>query len=105
MQLKPSKLGSPKPSQTHPIQGWPELLNDTSLHLFESVAFPLRGGTTVFVARQGENGIPVRFECPKIGDLDKWDSCFVCSTSRLEARIGDGSFDLGGAFGWPKGSQ
>ncbi|CAJ1329281.1 unnamed protein product, partial [Effrenium voratum] len=30
-----------------------------------------------------ENGIPVRFECPKIGDLDKWDSCFVCSTSRL----------------------
>lgn len=30
-----------------------------------------------------QNGIPVRFECPNISDLSTWESCFVCSTSRL----------------------
>jgi len=30
-----------------------------------------------------EHGIPVRFECPNIHDLDTWESCFICSTSRL----------------------
>lgn len=30
-----------------------------------------------------EHGIPVRFECPNINDLNSWESCFVCSTSRL----------------------
>jgi len=29
------------------------------------------------------HNIPVRFECPSIHELDKWDSCFICSTSRL----------------------
>merc|ERR1712176_339288 len=28
-------------------------------------------------------GIPVVMQCPKINDLDSWESCFVCSTSRL----------------------
>lgn len=28
-------------------------------------------------------GIPVRLECPKIEDASTWESCFVCSTSRL----------------------
>jgi len=31
----------------------------------------------------GESGIPVRFECPNINELESWESCFVCSTSRL----------------------
>ena len=30
-----------------------------------------------------ENGIPVKLECPKMADLNRWDSCFICSTSRL----------------------
>lgn len=30
-----------------------------------------------------ENGIPVRMECPSIHDLASWESCFICSTSRL----------------------
>lgn len=29
------------------------------------------------------SGIPVRMECPDIRRLDEWDSCFICSTSRL----------------------
>mmetsp|Transcript_108110 Transcript_108110/g.207792 ORF Transcript_108110/g.207792 Transcript_108110/m.207792 type:complete len:375 (-) Transcript_108110:73-1197(-) len=29
------------------------------------------------------NGIPVRMECPSINALSSWDSCFICSTSRL----------------------
>merc|ERR1712135_158489 len=28
-------------------------------------------------------GIPVRLECPNIEDASTWESCFVCSTSRL----------------------
>eukprot|EP00932_Pfiesteria_piscicida_P013520 SRR837773.25095.p1 GENE.SRR837773.25095~~SRR837773.25095.p1 ORF type:complete len:379 (+),score=107.34 SRR837773.25095:3-1139(+) len=30
-----------------------------------------------------QNGIPVRMQCPDIQQLDTWDSCFICSTSRL----------------------
>ncbi|CAE8605599.1 unnamed protein product [Polarella glacialis] len=30
-----------------------------------------------------DHGLQVRFECPNIKDLNSWDSCFVCSTSRL----------------------
>jgi len=30
-----------------------------------------------------EHAIPVRLECPSIKDLDSWESCFICSTSRL----------------------
>lgn len=29
------------------------------------------------------NGIPVRMECPNINSLSSWESCFICSTSRL----------------------
>jgi len=29
------------------------------------------------------SGIPVRFEGPNIHNLDQWESCFICSTSRL----------------------
>jgi len=30
-----------------------------------------------------EHSLPVRFECPNIKDIDEWESCFICSTSRL----------------------
>jgi len=30
-----------------------------------------------------QNNVPVRFECPNIRDIASWDSCFICSTSRL----------------------
>ncbi|CAE7655703.1 ilvE [Symbiodinium pilosum] len=30
-----------------------------------------------------EHGIAVRFECPRIEDAKLWESCFICSTSRL----------------------
>lgn len=29
------------------------------------------------------NSIPVKLECPNIGDIHRWGSCFICSTSRL----------------------
>ncbi|CAK9022700.1 unnamed protein product [Durusdinium trenchii] len=30
-----------------------------------------------------EHGIPVELECPNISEMNQWDSCFICSTSRL----------------------
>lgn len=30
-----------------------------------------------------QNGIPIRYDCPVIADLASWESCFICSTSRL----------------------
>lgn len=36
-----------------------------------------------------ENGIEVRLKCPNINDLFDWESCFVCSTSRLVKPIHD----------------
>eukprot|EP00929_Paragymnodinium_shiwhaense_P107407 TRINITY_DN734_c0_g1_i1.p1 TRINITY_DN734_c0_g1~~TRINITY_DN734_c0_g1_i1.p1 ORF type:complete len:396 (-),score=66.66 TRINITY_DN734_c0_g1_i1:203-1390(-) len=30
-----------------------------------------------------KESIPVRFECPDINKMSEWDSCFICSTSRL----------------------
>lgn len=38
------------------------------------------------VARR--EGIPVRFECPSIHALADWESCFICSTSRLVKPVG-----------------
>mmetsp|Transcript_17299 Transcript_17299/g.28575 ORF Transcript_17299/g.28575 Transcript_17299/m.28575 type:complete len:273 (+) Transcript_17299:80-898(+) len=29
------------------------------------------------------NSIPIKLECPNIGDIHRWGSCFICSTSRL----------------------
>jgi len=29
------------------------------------------------------NGIPVKLECPNISHIQRWGSCFICSTSRL----------------------
>lgn len=34
-----------------------------------------------------KHGIPLRFDCPNIKDFATWDSCFVCSTSRLAKPI------------------
>lgn len=31
------------------------------------------------------NDIPVKVECPNMGQLTHWQSCFICSTSRLAA--------------------
>lgn len=31
------------------------------------------------------NDIPVKLECPNMGQLTHWGSCFICSTSRLAA--------------------
>ena len=33
------------------------------------------------------NGIPVKLECPKMGDINRWGSCFICSTSRLDTGL------------------
>lgn len=33
------------------------------------------------------NGIPVKLECPNMGDINRWGSCFICSTSRLDAGL------------------
>eukprot|EP00747_Dinoflagellata_sp_TGD_P219409 gnl/TRDRNA2_/TRDRNA2_91514_c0_seq4.p1 gnl/TRDRNA2_/TRDRNA2_91514_c0~~gnl/TRDRNA2_/TRDRNA2_91514_c0_seq4.p1 ORF type:complete len:354 (+),score=66.18 gnl/TRDRNA2_/TRDRNA2_91514_c0_seq4:130-1062(+) len=30
-----------------------------------------------------QNGIPLRMEAPNMRDVETWESCFVCSTSRL----------------------
>lgn len=30
-----------------------------------------------------DNNIPLEFQCPRITDASTWDSCFICSTSRL----------------------
>jgi len=30
-----------------------------------------------------QNNIPVKFQCPSINDWNTWESCFICSTSRL----------------------
>lgn len=32
------------------------------------------------------HGIEVKLECPNIADLNRWESCFICSTSRLVPR-------------------
>lgn len=43
-----------------------------------------------------EHGIPIRLECPSIKDLDSWESCFICSTSRLVKPIRElGAPELG----------
>lgn len=34
-----------------------------------------------------EHGIPVELECPNISEMNQWDSCFICSTSRLAAGL------------------
>lgn len=34
-----------------------------------------------------KHGIPLRYDCPNIKDFTTWDSCFVCSTSRLAKPI------------------
>merc|ERR1740117_1807730 len=36
-----------------------------------------------------KNGIAVRMECPDIRDVNSWESCFICSTSRLVKPISD----------------
>ena len=33
------------------------------------------------------NGIPVKLECPNMGDINRWGSCFIFSTSRLDAGL------------------
>merc|ERR1719487_2377477 len=30
-----------------------------------------------------KHGIPLRLDCPNINDFATWESCFICSTSRL----------------------
>merc|ERR1712137_755637 len=30
-----------------------------------------------------DNGIPLVFQCPRITDVSTWESCFICSSSRL----------------------
>ncbi len=33
------------------------------------------------------NSIPVKLECPNISHIQRWGSCFICSTSRLVAGL------------------
>ena len=33
------------------------------------------------------NKIPIKLECPNMGDMHRWGSCFICSTSRLAAGL------------------